>query len=238
MGLVEVLIIAAGALCGVVSGALVLGLAFYLWKRQVSDPDTPEAPKQASPKVIKLGAAAPGAIQLERPTLPTKPDRRVKLPPREASVEENDDVTWDDGEPLTQARTLPEHVDLEELTGKVVLTSGAAVLIEDASGRREWTCPRVHADVAPSIWIDIWGPLKPEELVVFAGHYRQVERVRFEAPERLPTLLQEMGYKNVGEWFQVYYTFLKHNGVGGPGDAIADYAFGEDFKDALFAVDV
>jgi len=79
--------------------------------------------------------------------------------------------------------------------------------------------------------------LTPDELVLFAQHYRQVERVLHDAPERLPTLLQELGYKDVGEWFQVYNTFLKHNGVGGPGDTIADYAFGQDFQDALFAAE-
>jgi len=111
------------------------------------------------------------------------------------------------------------------------------VLVEDAQGRREWTCPRVHADVAPSIWIDFWGPLTPEDLVQFAQHYRKVERVQYEAPERLPTLLQELGYHDVGEWFRVYNTFLKEYGVGGPGDTVEDYAFGQDFKDALFAAD-
>ena len=148
-----------------------------------------------------------------------------------------DDDTWDDGEPLTQLRRMPAHVDLEELTGKVVLTSGAGVLIEDASGRREWTAPRVHADVAPTIWIDFWGPLSPDELVLFAQHYRRVERVHHDTPERLPTLLQEFGYADVGEWFRVYNTFLKHFGVGGPGDTVADYAFGQDFQDALFAAE-
>ena len=235
-----------GGLCGLLAGVVVLGLGFFVWKSMSAAPtldasSTPMPEPDASsapPKIIKLGAAAPGAIRSEQLTLPTEPGRRLGQRAKNMEEDETADDTWDDGELLTTVRTAPEHVDLDTLTGKVVLTSGAAILLEDASGKREWTCPRVHADVSPTIWIDVWGPLQPRELVVFAGHYRQVERVRYRTPERLPTLLQELGYQDVGEWYRVYFTFLKHNGVGGPGDAIADYAFGQDFKDALFAVDV
>jgi len=225
-----------GGLCGSLTAAVGLGLLYTLKKPAGSAADAP-VPAAPPPKVIKLGAAAPGAVRLDPPTLPTEPGLALDVDTVQAAAESAADDTWDDGDPLTQVRRVPEHVVLEDLTGKVVLTSGAGVLMEDGAGRREWTTPQLRADVAPTIWIDVWGPLSPEDLVVFAQNYRQVERVHHDAPERLPTLLQELGYRDVGEWFQVYYTFLKHFGVGGPGDAIADYAFGQDFKDALFAAD-
>ena len=243
-----VLAAVSGGACGLVAAGVLLGLYHLSQKgkdeREAASPEpavvAPPAPPPrplGSPKVVKLGAASPLAARSEPPTQPTEP--RLALDPEaiEAARRAANDETWDDGEPLTKVRTRPEYVDLETLTGKVVLTSGAAVLIEDVSGRRNWTAPRVHADVAPSIWLDEWGPLKPDELLLFAKHYRKVDKVQFEAPERLPTLLQELGYSDVGEWFRVYNTFLKHYGVGGPGDTIADYAFGQDFKDALFAAE-
>jgi hypothetical protein len=226
-----------GGLCGLLVAVVGLGI----WHLQRARPEDTPSPAPTTPaprsKVIKLGAAAPRTALADPPTLPTEPGLALNMAAVAAAKKDDADDTWDDGEQLTQIRHRPAHVDLDDLTGKVVLTSGAGILIEDAAGKREWTAPRVHADVAPAIWIDCWGPLSRDELVLFARHYRQVERVLYDAPERLPTLLQELGYTDVGEWFQVYNTFLKHFGVGGPGDAIADYAFGQDFQDALFSAE-
>jgi hypothetical protein len=241
--MVLVLSLLGGGLCGVGAAVLVIGLVYLQLKTREPGSAAPDTGPQVS-RIIKLGAAAPRVSQASPPTLPTEPDLAMSVAAVQAAIDrsvgqttelEHVDDTWNDGEPLTQVRRRPQHVSLEDLTGKVVLTSGAGVLIENASGKRVWSAPRVHADVVPSIWLDHWGPLKGDELVRFAQHYRKVENVLHERPERLPTLLQELGYSDVGEWFRVYNTFLKHYGVGGPGDTIADFGFGQDFQDALFA---
>ena len=227
-----------GGLCGLLVAVAGLGTWHVLRGRSADTSSADPTPPVPHAKVIKLGSAAPRAALADPPTLPTQPGLVLNMAAVAAAKEkEGLDETWDDGDPLTQIRRRPAHVDLDDLTGKVVLTSGAGILIENVEGKREWSAPRVHADVAPSIWLDFWGPLSRDELVLFARHYRQVERVIYDAPERLPTLLQELGYSDVGEWFQVYNTFLKHFGVGGPGDAIADYSFGQDFQDALFSAE-
>lgn len=107
---------------------------------------------------------------------------------------------------------------------KVLKSSGVADLVDD-DGDQVWVTPRLKTAVTPAQWTDDWGPLEPRDFDGFARHMVDIDDALGLDPHGVEALVTGLGYDDVGHWFRVRYTFLKHDGTGGP--TLNDMAFGE-----------
>lgn len=102
------------------------------------------------------------------------------------------------------------HVHGESEDSKVIRSSGEADLVED-DGERQWTS-RVDEAVPRDRWTDDWGPLPagPGRLEEFCLHEYRFEQARAGDPDAAEQKLLSLGYRDVGHFFRVRCTIVKH----------------------------
>lgn len=122
-----------------------------------------------------------------------------------------------------------EHVDVHG-TGdddKVLDRQNGASLIEDADdGEVQWV-DTTNKEVTADQWQDEWGPLDgptDESLVNFMFHEKNFDMERSGDARSAGEKIKEYGYDDVGHFFRVRTTILKHFGSGG-GGTLDGYVF-------------
>jgi hypothetical protein len=59
-------------------------------------------------------------------------------------------------------------------------------------------------------WQDFWGPLPPGDLDAFCDHWVDQQDAEAMKTDIMDEVLAEMGYPDVGTWYRVYWTGVKH----------------------------
>jgi hypothetical protein len=135
-----------------------------------------------------------------KPAAPKAPE-----PETEETEEEVDDEDVDD-----------EDEDDDDDGEHIIETRDGAVLVEDPDdGERMWA-NRVDLEVARDSWDDVWGPLDgpdDESLARFFMHETTFQMEAQSDPMEGEAKLQAFGYDDVGHYFKVRATILKHFGT-------------------------
>jgi hypothetical protein len=226
-----VIFMASGAVCGLMLGVIVLlVLSLLIGKKvkSVADATTNLADNTLAftrtvshlgDRVVRLGAAAGAAAGTSAETpADTWYSPSVDEP---ADESESADDTWE-----SQGREDSEDAEDEDSEeGILIMTSGAAKLIEDEDGDTFWQCHSVEYGHDSPNWVDEYGPLAKDQLEEFAFHFRKVDMCCSQNPEGLPELVQSMDYTDVEHWYKVKYTFLRYYGQ--------DDEWKQEFQDAM-----
>jgi hypothetical protein len=115
---------------------------------------------------------------------------------------------------------------------KVLAEDGAAKFIEDEDSRI-WIDVSGNDSTIASQWRDDWGPVTPGDSETLAAHECDIGDANGLDPDSLPQLVRSLGYRDVGHWFDVRRTGVKHFGQGNPNGPLDDFVFGEDFMQAM-----
>jgi hypothetical protein len=146
----------------------------------------------------------------DKPALSTS---ATSAPSSADPVSEPDDDDDDDDE------------DDDDLEMVIERRDGAALVEDPDDGERMWV-NQVDGDVPRDAWNDVWGPLDgPDDgsLANFFHHETVFNMEQQSDPAAAEGKLQAFGYADVGEFFKVRMTIVKHFGTpDGPnvGDAV------------------
>jgi hypothetical protein len=115
--------------------------------------------------------------------------------------------------------------NIRVVDGDVVKAEQGASLIRDPDdGELLWT-NTWNKEVRPEQWQDEWGPLSQDDFDTFWHHRYEFDLLQSGDPEEAERKLQSFGYRDVGHYFQVETTFLKHNAEPGSGDTLDELIF-------------
>jgi len=100
-----------------------------------------------------------------------------------------------------------------------------ADLIEDPDDEERLWSANFDGDVSPEAWVDVWGPLSgPDALVEHLTHSAWFDEMHEGDPLGAEKKIQELGYKDAGEYFKVKHTILKHHGTP-HGSTLGEYVY-------------
>lgn len=109
---------------------------------------------------------------------------------------------------------------------RVLAEDGKARFVEDGDTRC-WIDVSGNDRYTAAQWPDDWGPLSPGDTDSFAVHETDIMDANGLDPDSLPQLVRSLGYRDVGQWFDVRRTAVKHYGQGAPGAPLSSFVFGD-----------
>lgn len=111
-----------------------------------------------------------------------------------------------------------ENTQVKEADDDSVIkrVDGAYMWKDEDDGEIIWS-PDIDTEIPKDSWQDVWGPLSSaDDLGTFLFHETQFNLKMQGDAEEAEEEIKGFGYKDVGEFFKVRVTMLKHKGDGGP----------------------
>lgn len=227
----------AGGLCCCLGSAVAIvgGAVFVLKKKKDGDPGVVGALDSVSSFASQAAAAGQDAVKAGAQAAQSAADAHLGTTPAAPRGSGGDDdhdkrarLAGHIGEEQAAGITGLEHVKIADETDMdVVQQSGEAFLMEDRDdGDRMWMWRPVDggAERPAEHWEDFWGPLQPGDLAGFCDHWVDQQDAEQMQTDHLEAELAKLGYADVGEWYRVYWTAVKHYGRSpGPGANLEDF---------------
>lgn len=133
------------------------------------------------------------------------------------------------GQGLGSAIKGVEHIqgaeNIRVVSGDVVRAEQGASLIRDPDDDTMVWTNTWNKEIAPEQWQDEWGPVSHDQFDVFWHHKYEFDMLHAGDPEEAERKIQSFGYRDVGHFFQVETTFLKHYPEAGSGPLLDDFIF-------------